>query len=191
MKKIFATVLVALLAACTTKTASVNPPMDFSKEPVIRLNVADIQVQDNYQPTFTAPNIEHLMDSTPSDGIKTWARQRLQAVGSSKLLQVNIIDASVKETDLPKKKGFSGFITDQQDKKIDARIEVELKIYGEDPLSEADATVVVTRSVTIPESYTVNQRKSAYDKLVSDTMAMFNNRLEKQMQKYMGNYISY
>lgn len=189
MRKFFSVIVLTLLAACATNPYGASQPPSFTKYPAINVDVAKIDVVEEYKSPMRAPNIEHLMAYTPADVMKIWVRDRLHATGGSKLMQVRIIDASVTSTDLPKTKGLRGAITNDQDKRYDARLEVELRIYGEGALSEANTSITITRNVTVPEDASAATRRGTYEKLVGDMMDMLNDKLEKNMQQYMGNYI--
>ncbi len=180
---------------CISACAAVTPPqlqeINFTKAPVINVNVASIEVVESYKSPFRTPNIEHLMPYSPADAMNIWVKDRLRAVGSDKLLQITIVDAPVTVSDLPKTKGVKGLFTVDQDKKYDARLEVEMKIYGGAALSEADTSVIVTRSITIPENASADSRKAAYVQMIQDMMKMMNDKLEQNMLSYMGNYVNF
>ena len=180
---------VGLVTACAQQQPPAPPALSFSQYPVLNMNVARIEVVEAYKSPNAAPNIEHLMPSSPAKAMKLWVKERLRATGSDKMLQVTIVDAPVISSDLPRTKGVAGLFTVDQDKKYEARLEVEMRIYGEGSLSEADTSVIVSRSTTIPENATVNSRRIAYEKLIADMMEMLNDKLEKNMLKYFGAYI--
>lgn len=177
--------------ACTTPTPPPSPAISFTQYPAINFNVAKIEVVEAYKSPFTAPNIEHLMPLSPADAMHLWIKDRIHSVGNEKLLQITIIDAPVTETKLPKTQGIKGLFTIDQDKKYDARLEVEMRIYGDGALSEADASVSVTRSITIPENASVNSRKAAYTQMIHDLMETLNAKLDKNIHEYMNNYVKY
>lgn len=185
----FLALIVIGITACSTPSQPPIATLNFSESPPINVNVAKIEVIEAYQSPFRAPNVEHLMPYSPADAMAIWVKDRVRATGSDKLLQITIVDASVIETDLPKTKGIKGLFTVDQSKKYDARIEVEMRIYGEAALSEANTSVIVTRSITIPENANVNYRKTAYIQMIQDMMKMVNDKLENNILTYMGNYI--
>lgn len=187
----FATIALVLATACAAPPAPEVKPISFTSKPTINLDVADIKVVEAYKSPYSAPNVEHLMPTSPAEAMKTWVHDRLRATGANKLLQITIVDASVVATELPKTKGVKGLFTVDQDKKYDAKLEVELRIYGENPISEADTSVTVTRTISIAENASVNARNAAYQNMVKDLMDMLNDKLEKNMQSYFSNYISY
>lgn len=191
LSNFFLTLSVLLVVAgCATPTLPPTLSLNFAQSPVINVNVANIEVVEAYKYPFRAPNVEHLMPYSPADAMAIWVKDRLHAVGSDKLLQITIVDASVIASDLPKTKGVQGLFTVDQDKKYDARLEVEMRIYGDAALSEADTSVAVTRSITIPENANVNYRKEVYIQLIQDMMKTMNGKLENNMLNYMRNYIN-
>ena len=195
MNKIFS-IIAALtaslfLSACATPAPLPVQNISFTNYPAINIDVASIEVVEEYKSPLRTPNVEHLMPYSPAAAMKIWSKDRLKATGSAKLLQVAIIDAPVTVTDLPKTQGINGLFTNDQDKRYDARLEVELRIYGDSALSEASTNVVVTRSITIAENASVNVRKAAYNQLIFDLMKMLNEKLEKNMQEYMNNHINF
>ncbi len=191
MKKLFALFTLLCISACASGTTQPTPlpPLTFSKYAPLNVNVAKIEVMEEYRSPMRTPNVEHLMPYSPADAVQVWVKDRLRASGPDKLLQVIIKDAKVIETELPKKSGISGFFTNDQDKRYDARVEVELRVYGEAALSEANTETVVTRTITIPENASVEQRKNAFARMILDLMEVMNANLEKNMFAYMGNYI--
>ena len=179
------------ISACSAPTPPPAPSLSFTGSPTIQVNVAKIETVEAYKSPFSAPNVEHLMPYSPADATAIWIKDRLRATGHDKLLQITIVDASVKESDLPTTKGIKGLFTVDQNKRYDARLEVEMKIYGEGALSESSTSAFVTRSITIPENASVNYRKNAYEKMLQELMKMLNDKLENNMLNYMGNYVHF
>ncbi len=190
---VFIMALLVLLevSACSSQTQPPVPSLSFSQSPVIRMDVAKIETIEAYKSPFRSPNIEHLMPYSPADAMVIWIKDRLRTVGQNKLLQITIVDASVKEVNLPTTKGIKGLFTVDQNKRYDARMEVEMKIYGEGALSEVSTSAIVSRTITIPENANVNYRKAAYEKMMQEMMKMLNDKLENNIHNYMGNYIRF
>ncbi len=178
MLKLFARCLAAIsifiVAACDVPPPPKPNTLSFTKYPVINVDVASIEVIEAYKSPYKAPNVEHLMAYSPADAMHIWVKDRLHAVGSDKLLQVTIIEAPVTITDLPRTKGIKGVFTVDQDKRYDAKLEVEIRLYSGGALSEASTSVSVARSITIPENANVNARRAAYEKLIAEMMPMVN-----------------
>lgn len=181
-----------LLASCNSYQGGPTGEMSFTRYQPIYLDVSMIENADEYKSPMTLPNVEHLMPFSPTEAMHIWVKDRLRAVGGDKTLQVIIKDASVIETKLPKPGGFTAFFTVHQDKRYDAKLSVEMRIYGEgDAMSLASITANVTRSVTMSESASAAERDAVLYRLTADMMEQMNAELEKNIFQYFGSYISY
>lgn len=189
--RIVAVFTALLLAACQPAPQSTNlAPISFASSAPMRINVARVNVVEEYQPTFKRPNVEHEFATSPAQGVRAWANQRVQAVGQSGSLEIIIQDASVRETLLPKTEGFRGFVTDDQSERYDASLKVVIKLYdGIDPLSRADANVIATRSQTINEEATIADRERLWHDMTRDMLTAFDKEAEIQMRHHFRNYL--
>ena len=184
MRKIIPLCLLTLLL-CGCYNAPPPPPLpqaleiNFRRYQPIYLNVTSIEIVDEYKSPMRAPNVEHLMPYSPAEAMHIWTRDRLRSVGADKTMQVIVKDASVVAVDLPKPGGVEGAITISQDKRYDAKLSIEMRIYGGGAMSEANIDVTATRSVTIPENASVAKREAVFRKLTYDLMDMMNAELEK------------
>ncbi len=182
-----------LLTACQSNAPLQRfAPPSFTKYTPINLEVSNIEVIDEYQPPMRAPNVDHFFATTPGEAMHIWVRDRLRAVGRERTAQVIIKDASVIETSLAKTPGFKGAFTNDQAQRYDARLEVEIRIYGTGgALSEANINAVATRSQTVAENASVAERERVFNSMMNELMDSVNAELEKNIYQYFGNYISY
>lgn len=168
------------------------PPLSFARYQPIYLDVSNIQFVEEYKSPMQMPYVEHLLPYSPSEAMHIWIKDRIRAIGNDRFLQVIIKDGSVKVTQLPKPQGLSGFLTVSQDKRYDAKLDVEMRIYGGGhAMSDANVHVVATRSITLSEDASVGERNRAFRKMIADMMEPVNAELEKNMFMYFGNYINY
>jgi hypothetical protein len=191
MKLRYISFVLLLLSAC----GDVNPPSypapSFRHFQPIYFKASTIEVIEEYRQPMRAPNIEHLMPYAPADAMQIWVKQRMKASGGGKTMQVIIKDASVIEKKLPTKGGIAGLITVEQDKEYNARLEVEIRVYGDAALSEASVNVIATRMMTMSEAASVADRNSKFQQLLKDMMATTNAELEKNIHQYLSNYVDY
>ncbi|MDP7547904.1 MAG: hypothetical protein QGF20_11470, partial [Alphaproteobacteria bacterium] len=93
-----------LLTACESPLKEVTyPDLRFNHLPVIELDVARIEIVEQYRSPLRAPNVEHELPLAPARAMRNWAADRLRAVGKSGQAKFIIIDASVKAERLRKK----------------------------------------------------------------------------------------
>ncbi|MDE3060969.1 MAG: hypothetical protein KGJ06_08150 [Pseudomonadota bacterium] len=183
--------LLLLITACQPSPPAPPPEIGFTRFQPIYLDVAKIDIVDEYQSPMKSPNVEHLLPVSPAEAMHVWVRDRLRAVGTGRSLQVIIKDASVTVTALPKPGGMQGFFTVSQDKRYDGRLDVEMRIYNGGAMSEANIEATVTRSITMSERVSLAEREALFRRMIYDMMEEMNAEMEKQMYTYFGNYISY
>ncbi len=191
MRILSAALIVLLLAACQDP-APLPPkePLEFTG-PGYTLNVASISVVQDYKSPKTLPNVEHLSDITPAQAVKRWAGVRLTAAGHENTLEVDIKDASIVKTELPKQKtGIEGMLTNEQTEKYDGTVSVAIKIYNPQrilPIAHLDVTV--QRSLTLPENAAPIDRERAYHRLTIDLVRALEPELDTNIHRYLGGYL--
>ena len=181
----------AMLTACQPPPKLQSfPKPDFTAMPPVRLNIADVQVHEEYISPFKEPNVEHYFPTPPAEGVKIWARDRIQPAGTAGRIDIVIQDASVVESKLPRTTGLKGAFTKDQSTRYDGRLEVDLKLYdGQDIISRADAHVEVTKTQTIGEDATVADRDRLFDSMCKEMLATMNAELEKNIRQYFAAYL--
>ncbi len=192
MKKFLALALTALaLVACQdAPTPSGSAGIHFGNKPPLRLNVANINIVENYRAPMALPNVDHTLPTPPIMAIKQWAGQRFAAGGSQGHLEIAIEDASVKETPLQKKDGLTGFFTDDQEARYDAHIKITLRIYdGVNTISTGEAVAEVSRWRTINEKATVAQREAMFNNMLQEMMLQLDSEAEARIRQYSARFI--
>jgi hypothetical protein len=190
MKKILSLVALILLAACETAPAGYVPDPIAYTTPPVRLNVAEIKIVENYRAPLRAPNVEQDFPVPPAVAVKQWVGSQLEAAGTTGVLEVAINDASVKEVSLPKTKGLKGLFTDDQDTRYDASLRVTFRLYdGVDAMSAAAGDINITRSHTINEKATIDDRLKMAHGMTKDMMATFNQQANERFHQYFSAYL--
>ncbi len=178
-----------LLAACAqTPPPEPLPELTFAHLDSIKLNVASVEIVENYVPPLRGPNIEHLFPQPPSQVAWRWAEDRLRALGTEGRAQFVIDTASVVETRLKVEKGLRGAVTIDQATRYDATLTVTLEIRNDRGFRQAFATASAERSQTVPEDLTVNERWAIQHQLVEDLMIDLNATLEAKIAEFLSAY---
>ena len=177
-----------LLASCQTVNVPPPHPLSFTNYSPIYLNVGNIQIVDEYQEPHQLPNVEHLIPVSPTEAMHTWVNDRLRQTGGDKTLQVIIKNASVVVTPLPQS---GGLLSGAQDKRYNARLDVEMRIYGGAAMSEANIGASATRSIIIPADKSLAERDEIMHQFITGLMVSMNAELEKNIYHYFGAYIDY
>lgn len=190
MKRFALFAMIFALAGCMDVDVPNVPPPSFRQFQPIYLNVSSIEMVEEYKSPMTPPNVEHLMPYSPADAMQIWVKQRLKATGGTKTMQVILKDASVVEKTLPEKGGLTGLVM-SPDKQYDARLEVELRIYGDAALSEASVNVVSTQMLVMNDSLSAAERQLKFRQMANALMATTNAELEKNIAQYLSAYVNY
>ena len=187
----FALIALALalpLNACETPPPSQKlPEITFAHLPPIKLNVATVEVVVRYRPPMKAPNVEHLFPTPPLKALRTWAADRVKAVGRSGKAEFVIDVASVVEQPLQKKSGFTATFTKQQEARYDLLIEASVEVA--DGLKHDRAVARASRFFTTREDVTLTQRDRIWFDETEKLMAEFNAEMQRNVQQFLGAWI--
>ena len=163
------------LAGCQT-TAPVSPATTADEFAPLAINARRLEIIDNWQMPVEPPYIGHQAQTLPSNLLAKWASQVLQPTGGSGELVFDISRASVTRIALPLEAGLGTLLTDQQESKIKA--ELDVKIMWLQPVggSQAFLQLQADHSVTIPESASVVDLQNAMQAALLGAL----NSLDKQ-----------
>ncbi len=179
-----------LLAGCESSATKPSfPDIRFTQEPRLRVDVAAIDLQDEFHANFRAPNVEHLFPISPEHAMESWVHDRLEASGTTRRLRVRIIDASVVETELPRTKGLTGAFTTDQAQRYEAKATMAIDLLNDRGFSERSVEASVTRTQSVADGITPNQRDEAWYAMTKDLMAELDRKLEQELRDKFAFYI--
>ncbi|HLJ20785.1 MAG TPA: hypothetical protein VKU84_11335 [Stellaceae bacterium] len=161
----------------------------FTTEPPLRLNVASVEIQDEYRPDFDPPHFEQRFPIPLPHLADNWAHDRLQAVGTSGRAVAVVIDASAVEISLPKESGITTAFTDQPDTQYNARVGIRVEARDDRGMSTRMAEAHAERSVTTVEGTTLEERDRLLYQMESELMAELDHQLETQIRNNFGDLV--
>ena len=178
------------LAACETPVAVQRlPEITFNHLPKIGLNVADVKVVSEFKPSLQEPNIEHLMSTPPEAVMLRWGGERLQARGVTNSARFTVVDAQVKESPLKVQTGITGAFKVQQSVRYDATVAGMLEIFDDRGFRRTFASARVSRSRTVPEDASINERERVQFELIEALMRDFDTEMEKNIRAHAGAFV--
>ena len=170
------------LAACeATVPSQIFPELTYHHLGKIDLDVGSIKTLSAYKSPITSPNVDHLFPTSPLKALRSWSTDRLAATGSDDIARFTILDASVRETALEKQK--------DQSERYDASLEATLEIIDAKGKQRGFANAKISRSISVREDATVNDREQAWFTLTEALMRDFNSELEKNISRYLANWV--
>lgn len=177
------------LGSCsTTSPPPAHSALTFDGPP-IRLDVARIDVVTEYTSPLRPPNVEHLMPIPPAMAAKRWAEQRLQPQGATRVAKVLIQDASVVEVPLRKSDGVRGFFTNDQAFRFDGKLSVTLSIVDDRAFGVGAATAEASRSQTLAEKASLNDRDQLYYNLSDQLVRDIDDVMAKQIANNLARFL--
>ena len=180
---------VLFLAACSTPTPppKVNLEITFQHLPPVQLDVARIDVVDAYNIGGSAPRIEHLYGETPASLARRWVAERITPAGRQGLATLIIEEASVTEEKLQPRSGFEGLFNDDRDVKFVGKLS-RLEFREIDGMATrsfvAKADAYADR--VLLESATLNERDTAYYRILESLAKNFDETMLAEIRRVMG-----
>jgi hypothetical protein len=182
---------VTLLAACTAPEPPRFGPISFADEPVYRLDVAEIVVEDRHDRSDEPPAVGHRFQTPPWEAARIWADERLHATGGSLRTAHYIIErANATETPLPRTTGVGGMFVREQSDRYDIDIAVRLEIRDPSGQELAFVAAQAQRYRTVREDVTYNERRRIWHELTRSTMADVGAELDGVIGKHLARYLA-
>lgn len=182
---------VILLSSCQNATPDFPnyPAVHFTDAP-FSLDVGTIELVQEYAPPLTSPHLEHIAPITPSSMVRTWANDRLKAVGRNRTLKVIIQDASIIAQPLPRTSGLEGMFTKDESALYSGHLQVKLEIYENDPLFPvAEITANISNSISVAEDAPINDRQQLLYNISKKMIEELNKQIEQNISQYFNRYI--
>lgn len=187
---VFCLGLVLFAAAC--ESAVMRPQFaefTYGHLAPIDIDVARVEFVDDYAPPLAEPHVEHFFPVAPATAVERWVADRLRPVGVQRTLRVHLEEASAVATPLPSRGGIDAWFTTEQVETVAGRIVARADIVADNGRVEGFATAEVSRSRTVPEDLTLNERDQLYFELVEAMMDDFNATFETNIRTYLWAYV--
>ena len=179
-----------LLAACDT------PPMrqsfatlTFQDRPQIRLDVAQVEIVQAYKAPGVAPHVDHLFPQKPADVAAAWGRDVLRGVGQRGMATYTVVDASATDTQLPRSGGMTQMFTTEQSDRYALHIVVKLEVGNPLLAKTGEVTAEVSRSQTVAEDMTLNQREAVWFQMTESAMRELDDKLEAAIRDKLAAFV--
>lgn len=189
-KKLFFTAICAsFLSACLDAPPQAEVPLlDFSKYKPIMLNVAKIEIVNEFRAGGEGKHVELLMKQPPETAVQELLKQQLVAAGPSGLLRVIIDDASVVGEKLPVTEGMKGMFTNEPAERYRARIALRFERADESApdITKAHAEVSADRTKTVMKDASPAERDRVFYKLDEELMDDVSHGLQTVVRSTFG-----
>ncbi|MCW5752624.1 MAG: hypothetical protein KIT81_15925 [Alphaproteobacteria bacterium] len=186
-RRLFLATIVLAAAACQAEPPRrlTFPDITFANREPIRLDVASVEIVNEYVPPLSAPNVEHTFPVSIAVAAERWGRERILPAGSQGVARIVVRDASAREAGLKRTGGVRGLFTTDQSERYDARVEVTVEVRGAAGNRSGYASATAQRSRTVAENLTLNEREQLQFELVEALMKDLDAELERNIRQYM------
>lgn len=180
------------LTGCTTPVTNQSlPELSFQHMEPLSLNVSSVEIDQKFRLPFKAPNVGHLFPTPPTTALKNWLVRRINPIarqaGDRAVLTVH--NAAVLEELLTKKVGLQAAFTKQQSERYTLTIEASLQIIDTMGFQKAITSVNNSRSITVSEDATINERDRIWFELTETTMKEFDAEMSQGIRQHLVNWI--
>ncbi len=189
MRALALIVLLGVTSACTSTPRQTFPDVTFAHLPAIQMAVNDIIIEQRYQTTLTAPHAEHRVPLNPLSFMKRWTSDRIVQTGEDSQAKYIIVEASVLEHALDTDGNITAIFTNEQAMRYEATAEAILEVSSGNSLAQGNTSARVTRSVTIPENATLNEREKILFDLVASLARDFDSQMEESIRAHLGGWL--
>lgn len=190
MKTAFLGVAVALfLSGCVEGPPDTRPPgMTFANLKPVELDVASIEVKNNYTPPMQDPNVEHTFTTPPYVATESLVKKQLAAAGTENVLRVIIDDASVVREELPVTKGYMDVFLKEPSERLKAKVLLRFELYSPaaPDIILGRAEVLARREKMLMEEISLADRDRAYFSMTEDLMDDLNDGLRSTVANTFG-----
>ena len=159
---------------------------DISKFVKISVNSKKITINSEYNPVFSANNIEDQLKNPPILQVQNWIKQNIRSFGNQNEFVINILDASItkKEIDNLEAKKY-------EEKTIylyEVFFLVEYELYDDAGYLLANTTVESSRSTTSQKFISLNETELIVYDVINKSLFDFTNETKSMTQLYMQEY---
>ena len=119
-----------------------------------------------------------------------WAQERLRPVGRIGSARVVIKDARVVEVALKTDKSFTGMFKEEQAERYDAVLDVAIQILDERHMPVADVLARATRSRTVPEGVSLNERDRVLHDVTESLVRDIDSQMDGLIRSYLGRWVA-
>ncbi len=170
-----------LLTACGGPSTLPLPEIGYTAPP-LRLDAeGPVEVVDLYRPPLRAPHVEHRFRVAPAQIARAWARDRLDLTGGAGAVKLTIMEASVIEEPIAPKGGLFGWLRADPERRLVARLAVQLDFVGATGAASTEATAIVTR--TVLEGVDEAALERVYFEMIEELETVFDAEMARELTR--------
>lgn len=176
-----------LLSSCkATSQKTVLPIYETRDFQSLRLDARKMEIIENWNMPMEPPYIEHTLSPNLSSMLVDWASRVLIPVSGSGEVVLDISQASVKITSLPRSEKLIDLFKDNQE--VMVRADIKAKLIWIQPVGGKQAIIDLsaTASSSMKETATPNEREIAIREVMIEAVNLINQQAEVEVRASEG-----
>lgn len=179
--------LIACLFSCQPVEILDDVVFDYNQLPKIFISAEQKNVTELYESKFTEPYIDHSLENSPKEYLINWFEKNLNIVGTENSFVMNILDASLKKSEVPNTNGKK-----YGEKTIflfELSFLVEFILYDDSKFILSNSLVEAKRTTTSSKFISLIETEKIIDNLILDCLIDFSKKSEELIQIHMKSFI--
>ena len=185
--KIFIFIILVFISSCQ-KVEILDPIVfDYNQFTKISINAEKKNTIILYEPKFVEPFIDHSLENSPILYLNSWTKNNIQTFGTKNYFEINVIDASVKKTEIPNIDSKK-----YEEKTIflyEVNYLVEFVIYDDSNFKLASAIVEANRTTTSGKYISLIEVERIIDDMIYKCLKDFSKKSKELIKDHMKQYI--
>ena len=153
------------------------------------VDVAAVEVVEEYTSRFDDPFVEHLSPVTPIQGLREWVTARFRAVGSVGTLRIIVTDAGIIGKSLDTNRDFKALFISEQGAEFMGTVSVTIDVLDAQGISLAHVSVHASASKTLAEDASLRDRDYAMFSLTESLLKAFSREASRQINQYFNLFL--
>ena len=185
--KIFIFIILVFISSCQ-KVEILDPIVfDYNQFTKVSINAEKKNTIILYEPKFVEPFIDHSLENSPILYFNNWTKNNIQTYGTKNYFEINVIDASVKKTEIPNIDSKK-----YEEKTIflyEVNYLVEFVIYDDTNFKLASTIVEANRTTTSGKYISLIETERIIDNMIHKCLKDFSNKAKELIKDHMNQYI--
>jgi len=185
--KIFIFIILVFISSCQ-KVEILDPIVfDYNQFTNVSINAEKKNTIILYEPKFVEPFIDHSLENSPILYFNNWSKNNIQTFGTRNHFEINVIDASVKKTEIPNIDSKK-----YEEKTIflyEVNYLVEFVIYDDSNFKLASTIVEANRTTTSGKYISLIETERIIDDMIYKCLKDFSNKTKELIKDHMNQYI--
>ena len=160
---------------------------DYNQLPKIVLSADQKKIIETYEAKFSDPFIDHSLIKPPKEHLKSWIDSNLAIIGTENKLIINIIDSSLKKTEV-----LNVNANKYEEKTIflfEINYLAEYILFDDSNTILSTTTVRSMRSITSGKFISLMESDRIIDSLILDALTDFSKKTEELIKIHMSEFI--